>query len=69
MNDYLTSAVHFELLKNYASIGTTHDVQLGNYGLISTSIASNFYKVTIAQKGSFETYVLHTFYGISQGGL
>ena len=52
MNDYWTSAVHFELLKNYASIGTTHDLQLANYGLISTSIASNVYKVTNAQKGS-----------------
>jgi len=52
MNDYWTSAVHFEMLKNYSSIGTTHDVQLGNYGLISTSIASNIYKVTNAQKGS-----------------
>ncbi len=52
MNDYWTSAVHFELLKNYSSIGTTHDVQLGNYGLVSTSIASNIYKVKNAQKGS-----------------
>ncbi|MBM3466371.1 MAG: fimbrial biogenesis outer membrane usher protein [Alphaproteobacteria bacterium] len=52
MNDYWTSAVHFELLKNYSSIGTTHDIQLGNYGLISTSIASNIYKVKNAQKGS-----------------
>ena len=52
MNDYWTSAVHFELLKNYSTIGTTHDVQLGNYGLISTSIATNIYKVKNAQKGS-----------------
>jgi len=52
INDYLTSAVHFESLKNYASIGTTHDIQLGNYGLITTSVASNIHNINNSQKGS-----------------
>ena len=52
MNDFWTSAVHIESLKNYASIGTTHDVQLGNYGLITTSIASNIHNINNSQKGS-----------------
>lgn len=52
INDYWTSSVHFESLQNYASIGTTHDVQIGDYGLITTSVATNIHNMNNSQKGS-----------------
>lgn len=41
MNDYWTSGLHFEFLKNNASIGVTNNIKIGRIGAVTASIASN----------------------------
>ncbi|MFY9589893.1 fimbria/pilus outer membrane usher protein [Rickettsia endosymbiont of Halotydeus destructor] len=50
MSDYWTSGIHFESLKNFGTIGTTNNIQIGNYGVITASLASNLHNINNAQR-------------------
>ncbi len=45
-----TTEVHFESLGEFSTIGATNNVQIGNYGVVSVSLASNLRKAKNAQK-------------------
>lgn len=45
-----TGAIHYESLKDQATIGTSHYVQLGHYGVLSTAVATNINNLSKSQK-------------------
>ncbi|WP_341792874.1 MULTISPECIES: fimbria/pilus outer membrane usher protein [unclassified Rickettsia] len=50
VSDYWTTGMHFESLKSFGTIGTTNNVQIGNYGVITASLASNIHNINNAQR-------------------
>jgi len=49
VSDNWTSGAHFESYKNFATTGITNNVKLGNYGIITGSVATNLTKFDQSQ--------------------
>jgi outer membrane usher protein FimD/PapC len=50
ITDHWTTGAHFESMKNIFAVGTTNMYQIGNYGVVSASVATSGPKLTNAQK-------------------
>lgn len=50
ISDVWTSGGHFDMLRNFASVGATNIFKLGNYGSIAASLVTNLTRFNQAQK-------------------
>jgi len=50
VNNKLTSGIHLKALRRHKTLGITNNIKIGDYGVVSVSLASNIHRTDHAQK-------------------